>query len=486
MIKNKKKLNFIGITTISLILATIGGACTPDTSEDEDDYELTCTGTECRIANRILSCSQDGQFVYEYYDPQLPHFHELADDTDYAYGSIINYVDKYRLPVGPYIKNERVNEGPSFKFVYECDINSNYQCRIINNNIGCYHLCGTHGENVPTWCEQHKNTTHHFFRAITDTYPEGTECVLNPADAKYYTKSYMDTTFCPSDRPCDNTKGCTAYTEKDGKRCDTGSISKRSECVEQDGQSYALVCNYYSPATDPLTPSPDNPDKYYVATPCDACEYNNDLYSPYDTARCLEKCSTKGDVKDICEDDMNVHSVCEVKSNGQTYWSIKSTEFCDHGCDADGKCKIYPGEGEQCSPSQYHSKCVDKDTLMNCPVETKKATASSCSGMGLFLDYILSFSDNQSGDRNLICLETKDGAECVTEKNPNPCTKEGQKVTRCGILFPDNPEARTAYKTDLICKKYSDGSLRYVIKDMTALQKCATNKCNAAQSDCEK
>ena len=39
MIKNKKTLNFIGITTISLILATIGGACTPDTSEDEDDYE---------------------------------------------------------------------------------------------------------------------------------------------------------------------------------------------------------------------------------------------------------------------------------------------------------------------------------------------------------------------------------------------------------------------------------------------------------------
>ena len=107
---------------------------------------LTCTGTECRIANRILSCSQDGQFVYEYYDPQLPHLYGIQDDTDYACGLSSNMAIYY-------LDLTKVSEGTSFKYIYECDTDDNYQCRIIDNSIGCYRLCGTQGENAKTWCE---------------------------------------------------------------------------------------------------------------------------------------------------------------------------------------------------------------------------------------------------------------------------------------------------------------------------------------------
>ena len=415
MIKNKKTLNFIGITTISLILATIGGACTPDTSEDEDDYELTCTGNECRIANRVLSCSQDGQFVYEYYDPQLPHLYGIQDDTDYACGLSSNMAIYY-------LDLTKVNEGTSFKYIYECDTDDNYQCRIIDNSIGCYRLCGTQGENAKTWCEQYRDTSHHLFRTI----PSQNECVFNSIDGKYYSNTKIEKLFCPSDRPYDNTTGCSNIIEEDGRYCWFNNERASSECIERNGQFYRLNCNNHYPETDILLSEAPN-DYYYTAALCDVCEKVN---YPYEEARCLEKCSAAGEVKYTCDDYISIKWSCKAQANGNTYWSTETSERCYRGCADNGKCIKYEGEGEQCSPSQYHSKCVDKDTLMNCPVETKKATASSCSGMGLFLDYILSFSDNQSGDRNLICLETKDGAECVTEKNPNPCTKEGQKVTR--------------------------------------------------------
>ena len=367
-----------------------------------------------------------------------------------------------------YLDLTKVNEGSSFKYIYKCNTDDNYQCRIINDSIGCYHLCGAQGENIKSWCEQYKTTSHHLFRKVSDK--DG--CVLNPADGKYYSKSNIDTTFCPSERPCDNTNGCTTYTEKDGKSCNN---HLKSECVEQDGHNYALICNYYSPATDPLTPTPtDYHDNYYVATPCEACEYNDSLYSPYDNARCLEKCSTNGDVKDICEDGMNVHSVCEVQSNGQTYWSIKSTEFCSHGCDADGKCKIYPGEGEACTPTAYQSKCVSEDEIMDCSFY--KATVMSCTNLGLLSDY-LAFT--QVSDNELICLETDKSAECVTKKNRNPCSSVGQKTTRCG------KNNNIAISAELVCKKYSDGSLRYTIENQNSIKVCPTGKCNIASTDCE-
>jgi hypothetical protein len=250
--------------------------------------------------------------------------------------------------------------------------------------------------------------------------------------------------------------------EEDGKPCD------KSQCIIRDGQSYALSCESIVDSSN---------DRFFIATPCEACA----------EGKCLEKCSTKDEIKYTCHDSglgiypygKSTQWKCSLQSNGQTYWTTEKTEVCLRECADDGQCAWYPGEGNECSPADYQNECVGDGDLLYCNTDPYmgamfKVRVAVCKGIGSDLGV------------DMTCLKIKNGtandAQCGSVENLDPCTNVGEKKTICTSLDPNDPES-SAFRYQVVCSELSDGSLRYVM-NVNTIARCS-DKCNDQRNDCQ-
>ena len=458
-------------TSLLLCIGLFLSAC--DHDSDSDTY---CDDTRCYHQGIAYECSQDGKTIYKY----------ISDKKYQLY-------EPFLVPGTNYMSRE-------------CPESS--VCMINGNGIGeCFKPCPSQKEGHVSWCEPYSPEgenyfgDHLFFNAECElingqyVYPAyyNENTVANGSryvgylSEDYYTPALKqkasDTkmVYCPRDRHCNNNTGCLQYTENDGQDCSHYGNSKGTYsdyCVEVNGQTYAREC--FSPYI--------SKEKYMTYTPCDICEVGSNghpsEFDPYEQkAYCLEKCDSEGAVKYSCSDqygiDYSTEWKCTKQSNGNTHWETVSTVKCPRHCGVDGKCVLYPGEGESCSTSTYKSSCIDDTTLMDCSnLTTGKytVTVSDCRAYVLLAANLGIIDDPEQAE--LVCLGYDDEATCVPKKNITPCTDEGETKMVCREF----EEATYALQYDYVCKKLSDGSLRYLATDIYV---CDSSACNSAKTRCK-
>ena len=284
-------------------------------------------------------------------------------------------------------------------------------------------------------------------------------------DSEIYSTAHPAyTRYCPAGRECNDDTGCVYISEKDGELC---RYSIESGCINESGQWYLYLCK-----------QSDIDNNYYMnATACDVCKLDSFGLDPY----CMEKCDSQGDIKYECDKDGNsIKWTCKDIGDGKTYWEAEFNEFC-HIC-KDGQCVKIPGEGEDCSSSNYVGQCVDENLFLYCeeiPITSLgRVAVNGCDSMKSYFG------------KDFICMSGSGSIGCGAKDHSFPCNVEGQRVTRCyQNQNPGSELISAAFTYELVCTKLSDGSLQYIIPNGQISSYCDdmghANACNSGGTDCE-
>ncbi|MBQ9394955.1 MAG: hypothetical protein IJU23_05500 [Proteobacteria bacterium] len=151
----------------------------------------------------------------------------------------------------------------------------------------------------------------------------------------------------------------------------------------------------------------------------------------YTWATCKPACSAEDvdhPVKSCAADRLSQY-ICT--KNGDNYFWVSNSNYCDHGCDANkNECiLLHPDEGKECSSS----KCGDENILLTC--------------MGGISDTPMYVAEN-CGAKGMVCGEINETSECL----PVACTQDDFENN-----FPQHRCDGELISNTLECRKYDDG-----------------------------